>query len=142
MPFGSHLSGGLADLADSDNLTLNTRSIFGFSALEPNLMTLELDAVTTETDATSIDLLVESRINNPNGQATLQLRNINTGAWQNVGSYLIGTTESVETVGGVDATNRIAGNGAIGLRIKHVVNAVFSALGFDSAFDQVTITVN
>lgn len=140
--FGSHLGGTVNDLLVSDNAYYRTRSSFGFSALEPELMQLMIWFESPNAQPSSLDLIVESRMNHPNGTATFRLRNWQTNAYQNVAMRAIGLTETTETVEGIDPTNRIrASDGRIDLQIKHIVPAAFSAMGFDSSFDLVEIVV-
>lgn len=141
--FGSLLSGGLDELNESDDQRLRTRSQFGFSALDPDLMIIRIGAETEIAQPAELEIAIESRINTPNGVATVRLRNFQTGGFQTIQQYPNGTTEKVKTISGVDATNRVrASDGRIELEVKHVVAAAFSALGFDSSFDLVAISVS
>lgn len=140
--FGSLLSGGLNELNDSDDAYLRTRSNFGFSAIEPDLMILEVTAQTSATGATSLSVEIESRLNQPNGVATVRLRNFQTMQWETIGTYAIGMAEETVLFDDLAATNRIAGDGTIRLYLKHVVPATFSALGFDSSIDLLRIGVD
>lgn len=136
---GSLLSGGIPEIETSDDQYLRTRSTFGFSAIEPELMVMELTAVNAESAPTEIDLIIESRINHPNGTATIRVRSFTANQWQTVGSYPIGMSETTETIEGIATADRVSGDGEMRLQIKHVVAAVFSALGFDSSFDLIQI---
>lgn len=138
---GTLLSGTLDDLQDSDDSFVRVRSGIGISALEPTLSKTRIQAVTTVGSPATIDLSVESRIDQPNGAATLALRNFNTNQFDVVLQYNINNVEDTVVVNDVPAANRVAGNGAIELEIKHVVIAPFSALGFISFFDEVDIQV-
>lgn len=139
--FGQLLSGGVPELITSDDAYLRTRSGIGFSALEPNLMHLEVTAVSPLATTNEFDLAVESRINHPTGTATIRVRNASSNQWQSIGSYSIGMTETTQTYTGISAANRINGSDEIRVQVKQVVPAVFSALGFDSSFDLVEFTV-
>lgn len=141
--FGSHLGGTIADLTESDNSFYRTRSKPGFSAIEPELMQLVIGLETSTGSPATFDLTVESRINNPNGTATFRLRNWQTNLFETVAIRPVGFTESTEFIEAIDATGHVrAADGRIDLLIKHVVPAVFSAIGFDSSFDQVELVVN
>lgn len=141
--FGTHLGGTIADLIDSDDSLYRTRSKVGFSAIEPELMQLVIDMETEVESPAALDLTVESRINHPVGTATFRFRNWSTNAFETIATRAVGFTESIEIVKGIDAMNRVrTDDGRIELLIKHVVPAVFSALGFDSSFDHVELIVN
>lgn len=140
--FGFHLGGGLPELMASDNQYYITRSNFGFSVLEPDLMQMRVDAVSTVSNPTSFDLAFECRINAPNGVCRLRLRNWTTNQLNEVANYNVNFTESTYTVEGLDASQYIrASDGKIELHPKQVVPAVFSALGFDTRIDFIEFEV-
>jgi hypothetical protein len=140
--FGTLMSGGLQDLIESDDSRLRTRSIPGFTAKEANLMELRVGAETPVQSASSLDLRLEGRLNQPGGTVRVRLRDWNSNAFIQVHQYPIGFTETVETIEGIDATNRVrASDGRIQLSLRHSVFATFSVLGFDSFTDQVEIVV-
>lgn len=139
--FGSLLSGGIPELEQSDDAFLRTRSSFGFSALEPNLMELRINFTNQAVNPTTFDLTIEARINNPSGVAKIRFRDWSTNGYVQVDQLPLTNNESVETITNIDAGTYVrASDGRIDLSVKHVVNAVFSALGFDSSFDQIRIT--
>lgn len=140
--FGSLLSGTLDDLRESDDARLRTRSNAGFSALEPDLMRLLVGATTGFAAPNEVDITIESRLNTPNGTATVFLRNFASNQLEQVGQYPVTTMEEVETISNVSLKNRLRLDGRIELGLKHVVPAVFSALGFDSLIDQVDLFVH
>jgi hypothetical protein len=140
--YGLHISGGLSDLRQSDDLSLRTRSKFGFTAFEPNVMDLVVGAVTALDQATWLDLSIESRINNPGGAARARLMNWSSGQYQQVHQFPVGTTESIETIADVGAGQRVRdADGRIELSLRYSVIATFSLAGFDAWFDAVEITV-
>lgn len=140
--FGSHLSGGLAELNASDNAYFIARSRFGFTALEPNLVQMRVDALSAVQNPTSLKLSFECRINNTNGKSILRLRNWNTNQIEQVASYTINFTESTFTVDDLDASQYIrASDGKIELHPKQTVIAVFTALGFDTRIDYIGLEV-
>lgn len=140
--FGSLLSGSLDDLRESDDARVRTRSGIGFSALEPSLMRLLVGATTGFGLPNEVDITIESRLNNPNGTATIFLRNFAENELEQVGQYTLSTTETVETISDVSLDNRLRLDGRIELGVKHVVVAIFSVLGFDSFIDQVDLFVH
>lgn len=141
---GTHFAGDLSDLLISDNDRLHTRSERGFLATEPNLMEVIIGGTSPvdSGNATTIDLTIESNINHPEGAATIGIRNWSTDDFDLVGMHDLGTPETVETFDGIDATSHVRESDArIEVSIKHVVVAVFVAVGFDSFFDHVEISV-
>lgn len=138
---GSLISGGVNELATSDNLRLRAQSEFGFSAIEPEIMTMVVGFETGADNPSSMTLTIESAVNQPAGTATLRLKNFQSGQMETVETYGVDFGDDVHVVNGVGTANRIDGNGRIELEIKHVVVAGFSASGFRSSFDQVKIAV-
>ncbi|MGI9013320.1 MAG: M14 family zinc carboxypeptidase [Phycisphaerales bacterium] len=137
--FGSLRSGGLVEARESDDQFLRTRSQYGFLSSEPNVLVITFGFENAEQSVSTLDVTVESRLNNPNGNVRVSLRNINTNAFNLIRQYTQGTTETTEVIEDVPAAAYIAGDGSIDLRIKQVVVATFSVVGFDSYFDQVKI---
>lgn len=138
--FGQLLGGTVDDLRQSDDQRMTTRSSPGISVLEPDLMQIEIGAVTTELSASTLDITIESGLNHPTGIATLRLRNWSTNHLQVVGSYPLTGSEETVTTQDISAANRIRqSDGRIDLAVRHVVLAVFSAIGFDSRIDLVEI---
>lgn len=137
---GTIISGGIAEIIDKEDLRwLRTRSQFGFSILEPNILDLRV-ICTADNPLPLLDLDVRSRINQPGGTARIRLRNWSTNQLQQVGQHTIGTTWIDFQVDGLPSTNYVrASDGRIELSIKHVVAATFSALGFDSFFDEIEV---
>lgn len=138
---GSLLSGGIADLATSDDVHVRTRSQLGFTAFEPNVTEIRFDATSDVDKPLDLDLAIESRVNNPNGTARVRLRDVNAGGLVNVATYPLGTTDAEHAIDGLDASTFIDADGGIELNVVHVVAATFSAAGFDSYFDFVKIGV-
>jgi hypothetical protein len=140
--FGTLLSGTLADLVESDDFRVRIRSRFGFTAGEANVLELRIGAMTTAQNSLALDITVEGRLNQTGGTSKLRLRNWSTNAFQLVHQYPIGSAEIVETIEGVDATNRVRiTDGRIELSIRQSVLVTFSASGFISGTDQVVISV-
>ncbi len=142
MQFGQVISGGLDELLESDNQFLRARSRFGFTALEPNIVQLTFRGETTVTSPSELALRIESRINHPVGSAQVRLRNWNTNQLTLIDQYGLSNTESVYTNQVPSAEPYVSPTGAIDLNVKHVVVAVFTALGFDSYFDEVNLQAN
>ncbi|MGI9012802.1 MAG: hypothetical protein ACR2GY_00965 [Phycisphaerales bacterium] len=139
---GTLLSGDAESLMDSDDVTMAARSAFGFLSTQPNVLELRVDATAASGSGTSLDIAIESRANNPQGVATVQLRNWATTQLDAVGSYAISISDTVETIADIDTAEYIrAGDSALELRVRHVIIATFSTSGFVSAFDQVRIAI-
>jgi len=141
--FGTFISGTLQNLEESDNTFLRARSRFGFLAIEPNVVDLQVGAVTTVQNAALLDLTVEGRINQSGGTSKLRLRNWSTNVFQQVHQYPIGSTEIIETIEDVSAANRVrASDGRIELSIRQSTITTFTVQGFDSFTDHVVIAVH
>ncbi|MGI9015067.1 MAG: hypothetical protein ACR2GY_12595 [Phycisphaerales bacterium] len=140
--FGSLISGGLPEISRSDDVDLIGRSQFGFLSSEPNVFDLRVGAATAVDPAEQIDLAIEARLNNPNGNVNLRLRNFNTGGLQSVHTYILGTTETRETASVTPAAQFVrSSDGRIELSMKTVVIATFSTSGFRVEVDHVEMSV-
>lgn len=140
---GTILSGTLNELLQSDNQYFRTRSVPGFSIFEPNLLEMRMTFNANVPSADTFTLAIESRINNPSGAAKIRFRNWSSNQLVQVAEYNVVFTEMTETIENIPATNFVrASDQRTELSIKHVVLATFSALGFDSFFDQITLESN
>jgi len=140
--FGTRISGDFASLQLSDNNRLRVRSVPGFSAAEPNFLDLRVNAATTMTAPSALDLFIEGRMNQPGGTAKVRLRNWATNQYQVVHQYSVPTVEAVQEIPGISAENRVrSGDGRIDLSIRESVVATFSIQGFDGFFDWIEIRV-
>jgi len=138
---GAVIEGGVAELGDSDDSHLHTRSGFGSTLIDLHLLDLRIDATTDVQSPALLDLIIESRLDEPGGSAKVALRNWASGDFDTVGQYSIGTVEETVTVEDVDASDYIAEAGDIELRVRHTVFVPFLAFQFDSFFDLVRIDV-
>ncbi|MGI9014690.1 MAG: FG-GAP repeat protein [Phycisphaerales bacterium] len=140
---GTILSGGLKELAVSDNNVVRARSQFGFLSSEPNVLTLRIDAETAVDPVNIIHVLIDARLNNPAGIATLRLYNVFDDRFDTVDEFelgIISTTNVTNVSPGVlyvDDTN----NGRVQLSLKTVVVATFSTSGFIASVDRVRVGV-
>lgn len=139
---GSLTSGTLADLVNSDDQRVRTRSGFGSTFTDLHNMTMRVDATSGVPSPSSIDLTIESRISHTSGTAQVRLWNWNASQYNMVGSYAIGQTETPVTIESIPAANFINGSGDIRLTIKHIVVVPVFAFQFDSFFDQVKLVVD
>jgi len=138
---GSLLDGDLASITESDDDYLHTRSGFGETFVDLHNLTLDIHASTTVDSPSTLDVAIESRIDEPTGSARVSLRNWSTGAFETVGTYSIGTTEEVVVIEDIDASQYVSGDGSIDLRLRHVVFVPFIAFTFESFIDEVGIAV-
>jgi len=139
---GTIVGGTVDDLRVSDDAPLHTRSGFGSTLVDLHHMEMQISAVTTVDNPASLDLTIESRIDEPAGTAQVRLLNHNTQQYVLVGSHPLGSTDAIRTFENVDASNYVDPNtGELDLRIKHIVFVPFLAFTFDSFIDWVEIAV-
>jgi len=138
---GTLLGGGLAELDASDDQYVQTRSGFGQTFIDLHSMELAIDAVSGAASPVSLDLTIESRVNQPSGTAQIRLLNHQTNQFDLVSSYALNSSDAVRVIGGLDPAKYIDGSGAIELRIKHIVFIPIFAFRFDSFLDEVRIDV-
>jgi len=104
-----------------------------------------VNASTTVDNPATLDLTIESRIDEPAGTARVSLRNWNTGEFEPVDTFPVGDTDDVHVTSGIDATNYVntsgGGGGEIDLQLRHVVFVPFLAFTFESFVDHVEIAV-
>jgi len=138
---GTLIDGDVTDLHESDDSNIHTRSGFGQSFIDLHHMEMVVHAVTAANAPTTLDISIESRIDQPAGSAQLRLRNWNTNEFELVGQYAIENSETTELVEDIDAAPYVSGTGQIDLSIKHIVFVPFLAFTFDSYIDHVQMTV-
>jgi len=138
---GTILGGGVAELAESDDQHLHTRSGFGRTLVDLHNMTMIVSAATDVGSPTTLDLTIEARIDEFSGTAQVSLRNWSTGEFDQVGSHNIGSREQSVEIPDIDAANYVSDSGEIEVRVKHIVFAPFLAFTFDSFIDEVQVDV-
>lgn len=136
--FGTHVSGGLPQLTESDDAYYRTRSRPGFTAFEPNRADVRF-GLDMPGDPATLHAAIESRLNNPSGTAKIGFRDWAAGAVDFVATYALTTNDATETIPGVPAAEYRRDDGRVEMTAKHVVIATFSAIGFDSYFDRVAL---
>ncbi|MGI9015064.1 MAG: hypothetical protein ACR2GY_12580 [Phycisphaerales bacterium] len=140
--FGTLLSGTIESLRSSDDVDLVIASAYGFLSSEPNIVAIEVGALSVVDEPVRIELAVEARLNNPNGMVNMRLRNFDAGGFQSVHSYVLGTTEMRETASVTPAAQYVrSADGRIELSMKTVVVATFSTSGFRQEVDHIEINV-
>lgn len=139
---GALNSGVLNDLISSDNAVVHTTSGFGPTISELHSMLMVVSAQSPNPNPTSINVTVESRVDEPVGILKVGFRNWNTNAFENVRSFVISNADQTHIAGNVSATNRVSNTGQIDVLVTHVVVVPFLAFNFDSFVDQVAVEVN
>ena len=140
---GNLLSGGLADLTASDDSYLRINSVFGFLSSQPNLAQTIFSFTSPDASPESLDLRIEARLNNPGGSTRVWLRDWDSGSFDTIADYSIGTSEMLweelctESAGYVRASDN-----QIDMRVRHVVIATFSLSGFQARYDLVEVEAN
>lgn len=137
---GTLISGGLEQLLQSDEDKLQARSLPGFFASEPNVLDVHVAGQSSVQDPDALNLTVESRSNHTFGEVKVRLRNADTGQFDQVGTYQPTTTDSTHMFNGIDAAMYLDGD-SLTLSLRHVELVIFSAAGFDDAYDFVEMTV-
>lgn len=141
---GTHLDGQIKEIVASDNNVLVARSGFGETLIDLHNLHLIIDAQTAVATPSTLDLKLETRIDEPSGLAQVKLFNWNTTNFDNIGSFPISEIDTVEILDNIDATDYVntASNGEIQLSLKQLVFVPFLAFNFDSFIDHVQIRVN
>jgi hypothetical protein len=138
--FGTLVSGGLADLEQSDNLYVRTRTAPNFSAFEPNLTELMVIAVTNVSNPQVLDITIESRTSQA-ATAKFLLRNFTTGERDVIATFATSVFDDEQFFSNLPAADYVRSDGMIRARIRHSVFAVFAAGGMDSYFDHLHFQV-
>jgi len=144
---GTVLAGGASELSEPDDEHLVVRSGFGRRLSELHKMELIVRGEIETVQPHVLRLQLQSRISEPAGVATVQLRNWNTGAFETVAAYPLSEDEPFEWIqipeGGnaeyIDPARYIHPFGQVELQLTHVVFAPFLAFQFESFIDQIKI---
>jgi outer membrane protein assembly factor BamB len=138
---GALQSGGVEQLAASDDESVITRSGFGQTFVELHSMDLLIGASTELAAPESIDLRIETGISHDSGTMQVRLRDWATNAFTTIASRPLGAEEAVHDVFDIPAGAFVSDAGAIDLSIKQLVFIPIFAYRFDSRFDHVEIVV-
>jgi len=138
---GNPLGGGVADLRSSDNSSYSARSGFGSNLTELHLLGILVTASTSEPSPNSLDLTVEMRHSDPGGFCKLSMLNDDTGNFETVGSFAVGTSDTVGSFNNLDGTRYVDGAGTIVVEMRSVIFVPFLAFNFDGFVDHVQIDV-
>lgn len=141
---GTNIGGNLASLLTSDDVNYSVRSALGFTANEPNVTQIRVWATSPVQVADSMDVTIESRLNQSGGTRRVRLRNYDTNALSTIDTYAIGNTEitQVSTAGGGVSQFIRDSDSRIELVSRTSVLVTFTASGFVDRYDLVTIELN
>lgn len=139
--FGQFEGGTIDSLREIDEDRLRVRSRFGFTALEPNLMIVELTAQTTASNPEHLSATITASTNQAGGTATFSLRDHATSLFVTIEQHPVGTGEETRAWSELDATRFVHPEGRIDARLKHSMIATFTALGFESRINQARFDV-
>jgi len=126
---GTHVAGDLSDLLDSDNEYLIANSMFGFTANEPNIVTIDVAGNTLET-AEELHCTIEAHINHPAGSGRMLLFDHDAGRFVSIGAFPMGPQDRCITIPHVDSSRFVEDDGGMIVRLRASVLATFSATGF------------
>jgi len=138
---GQLLGGDLNALLLSDDTHVRARSGFGVTLADLHKMEMRAVAVTTNPSPLSLDVLVESRIDEPSGTLRISLRNWNTNNFDSVRTAAIGNVDQPELVQDIAAANYVSGIGEVEVEVEHLVFVPFLAFTFESFVDVIEVTV-
>jgi len=138
---GTLQSGGLEQLAASDDDSVLTRSGFGQTFVELHSMDVLIGASTELAAPAMIDLRIETGINHDSGTMQVRLREWATNAFTSIASRPLGADDITYDVLDIPAGAYVSDTGAIDLSIKQLVFIPIFAYRFDSRFDHVEIVV-
>lgn len=137
--FGQRISGNLQSVRTSDDEFYVAQSEFFYDVREPNISEVQVSGIVSGSPA-SLDVVAEGHISVPNGVTTVRLRNFDTNEWDDIGSFPIGTTETVGTVNVPNPAPYIRNSDRrIRVRLKTVVIAPLTADGFQQFWDQIVV---
>ncbi len=139
-PDGGIVSGGLREILCVDGLTMRTFSDFTPELDQANLTTLELNLKTDITNLQEVDVSVTASIDQSvGGQLRVFFKNVNTGLWERVATFAVGTSEQTFTMQNIPATNYRDGNGNIMMQVRSVVNLPISVATFFTTINQIRV---
>ncbi|MGI9012863.1 MAG: YncE family protein [Phycisphaerales bacterium] len=137
--FGTNVEGNLASITESDNVYYRSASAFGFLSSQPNVLTIVVGAQAASSSAGTINVTIEARLNNPNGQVRVRLRNWNA-SFEQIGTYVLNTTDQVNMFSAANNNYIRPSGNRIEMEHRTIVVATFSVSGFQGRFDQVAFT--
>jgi|GEM_PF-2431400 len=139
-PDGGIISGGLREILCVDGLTMRTFSDFTPELDQANLTTLELNLATDIANLQEVDVSVTASIDQSvGGELRVFFKNVNTGLWERVATFAVGTSEQTFTMQNIPATNYRDGNGNIMMQVRSVVNLPISVATFFTTVNQIRV---
>jgi len=139
---GTRISGNLASIQTSDDVRYRIRSGFGRTLLDLHLVQIEVGANTSVGNPSTLDIAVESRLNQPAGVVRVLLRDRSTNDFVGIGSAAVGNSDATVVFSGVPAADYVGEAGEIDLALKYVVFSPIFAFEFDAFIDFVEILVD
>lgn len=140
-PDGGIIAGGLREIVCVDRLTMRTFSDFTPEIDQANLTTLELNLKTDISNLQEVDVSVTASINQSvGGQLRVFFKNVNTGMWERVATFTVGTSEQTFNALNIPATNYKDANGNIMMQVRSVVNLPISEATFFTTINQIRVT--
>jgi len=138
---GTLIEGGIAELEESDDSHVHTRSGFGRTFVDLHNMEMIVTLSTAVTDPATLDVTYEGRIDEPTGTARLRLWNFDTGEYEQVASFPVGTEDVVQSVEDIGAPSYVGPDGEIRVSLKEIVFVPVFAFTFDAFTDQIEVIV-
>ncbi|QOJ17564.1 MAG: hypothetical protein HRU76_08210 [Phycisphaeraceae bacterium] len=139
---GTLMSGGLPELAESDNQSLRVKSGFGSTFTELHSMVTDVTANTTVSSPTTLGLTIEARVSHTSGIGRLRLLNHNTTQYDQVGQFALSGIDTTHAFSGIAAANYVSGGGDITVQVRTTVVVPIFAFTYDTFIDHLRITVN
>lgn len=139
---GRLLSGGLPELAESDNQSLRVRSGFGNTLTELHSTIIDVTADTTVASPTLLGLTLEARVSTNAALGRLRLLNHNTTQFDQVGQFALNSIDTTHHLSSIPAGNYVSGGGDITVQLRTVVVVPIFAFTYDNFVDHLRIVVN
>ncbi len=139
-PDGSIVSGGLSQLVGSDDTYLRAQARVTGEVAQPNLLRMRVRADSALRNPNALRITIVGRITDVEAQTTVLLRDWVNGGWTQVDQFGMGMTEARYSTIVRQPENYIRGDGRIRLEIRQIVFFPFTLGGFQSYFDEVSIT--
>ncbi len=139
---GDLVSGGLPELASSDDTYFRTTAKVTGKAAETHRLLYQARADTAVQNPGTIDITLEGHIGDVEATVTLFLRNFDTGFFEQVGQFthVLGV-DTTNTINVPNASRFVRPSGRIVLRVKKVVVLPITVGGFPSNDDLLEIRV-
>jgi len=137
---GTRIAGNLASLEASDDSYLRVRSAIGSTFADLHSSEVDIEADSPVASPASLEIGVETRINQPAGTLRILVRNQSTNQFDLFRTAAVNNADQRVNTTVPDATNYVGVGGEIEVRVKHNVIAQLFAFNFDAFIDHVEIT--